>query len=128
MGRARPVAMGTRRTDVLMPMGMQQMGDRPMAACTRYSGDDLDTGAIHHPNQQKMTKRQWTGIILMAIGTQHVDFGPRVKANPYLKRAQEMGKSQITANMQRTNSGLMVVSQWTVIPRVVAEQQTNTCS
>ena len=98
-----------------------------MAACTRYSGDDLDTGAIHYPYQQKMTKRQWTGIRLMAIGTQHADFGPRVEANPYLKQAQKMGKSRITVSMQRTNSDMMVVLQWTVIPRVVAEQQTNTC-
>ena len=33
----------------------------------------------------------------------------------------------MVASMQRTNSSLMVVSQWTTKPRVVAEQQTNTC-
>ena len=43
-----------------MAVGMKWTGDRPMAACTRYSGDDLDTGAIH-PSQQKMTKRQQMG-------------------------------------------------------------------
>ena len=55
-----------------------------MAACTRYSGDDLDTRAIH-PSQRKRTKRQQMGIRLMATGTQNVDLDPRAEANLYLK-------------------------------------------
>ena len=33
--------------DILMVVGVQQAGDRLMVACTRYSGDNLDTGAIY---------------------------------------------------------------------------------
>ena len=79
-----------------------------MAICTRYLGDDLDTGAIRPP-QQKMTKRQQTGIRLMATGTRHTDFGLRAETNPYLKRAWQMGNSLIPVSAQRTDSGLMVV-------------------
>ena len=81
---ARLVAMGTRLLDFSITVRMQGTGDRPMAACTRYSGDNLDTGAIH-PSQQKMTKRQPTGIRPMATGTRHVDSSPRAETNPYLK-------------------------------------------
>ena len=35
--------------------GVQQTGDKPMVAFTRYLGDDLDTRALH-PSQRKMTK------------------------------------------------------------------------
>ena len=55
-----------------------------MAACTGYSGNDLDIGAIH-PSQRKKTKGQWTRIRPMAVGTRHADSGPKVEANSYLK-------------------------------------------
>ena len=80
-----------------------------MAACTWYSGDDLDTGAIH-PFQRKMTKRQQTGIKPIATGTKHVNSGLRAKANPYLKGARQMGNSLIPASTQRTDSDLMIVT------------------
>ena len=44
---ASPATLGTQRTNFLIVVVMQQMGDKPMATCTRYLGDDLDTGAIH---------------------------------------------------------------------------------
>ena len=91
------VAVGTRRMDIPMSMGVQQTGDRPMAACTRYSGDDLDTEAIH-PSQRKMTKRQQTGIRSMVAGTQNADFDLRAETNSYLKLVLQMGKSMITAS------------------------------
>ena len=81
---SRPVAVGTRQIDVSMAMGVQQTGDKPMAICTQYSGDDLDTRSLH-PSQQKMTKRQRTGITPMVAGTWHGDFSPSAKTNLYLK-------------------------------------------
>ena len=105
---ARPVVVGTGRTNFSIAMGMQQTGDRPMVACTQYSGDDLDIRAIH-PSQWKTTKRQWMEIRPMAVGTRHMDFGLRAEANPYLKRAQQMGNSLIPASTQWINSDLMVV-------------------
>ena len=104
-----------------MAVRVQRIRNRPMAACTKYSGDDLDTKAIH-PAQWKMTKRKRTGNKPMAVDTQHVDFGPRVETNFYLKRAQQMGKSLIIVNTQWIDSSLMVVSQLTTMPRVVAKQ------
>ena len=83
--------------DFLMVMGMQQTRDKPMAAYTRYSGDDLNIGAIY-PSQQKMTKKQQTGIRLMAAGARHADSGLRAETNPYLKRAWQMGNSLIPAS------------------------------
>ena len=47
--------------------GVQQMRNRSMVACTQYSGDDLDTKAIHL-SQQKMTKRQRTENKSMTVG------------------------------------------------------------
>ena len=38
-----------------------------------------------------------------------------------------MGKSLDTANIHRTNFGLMAMLQRTTKPKVVAEQQTNIC-
>ena len=122
----RLVAAGTWQMDILIVVGMQQTGDRPIAACTQYLGDDLDTGAIYL-SQRKTAKRQPTGIKLMAVGTRHVNFSLRAKTNSYLKRGQQMGKSLINANTQWIDFGLMAVSQQTTMPRVVAEQQTNTC-
>ena len=52
----RAVAVGTQQMDIPMVVGVQPTGERPMAACTRYLDDNLDTGAIH-PSQQKMTTR-----------------------------------------------------------------------
>ena len=97
------------------------MGDRPMAACTQYSGDDLDITAIYH-SRRRTIKRQRTRIKPMVVGTQHEDFGPRAKTNFYLKRARQMGKSLITARTQQTHFGLMAMSQWTAMPRVITEQ------
>ena len=68
-----------------MAMEVQWTGNRPMATCTRYSGDELDTKAIH-PSQQEMIEKQWTGIRSMAAGTRQMNFGPRAKTNFYLKR------------------------------------------
>ena len=48
-------------------------------------------------------------------------FSPRVETNSYLKQAGQMSKSLIIASTQRTDFGLMVVSQWMTMPRVVAE-------
>ena len=109
-------AMGTLWTDISMAVGVQRIGNRPMAACTQYLGDDLDTKAIH-PSQWKTTKKQRMRIRPMAIGTRYANFGPRSKTNFYLKRAQEIGKSLITASTQWTDSGLIAVLQWTVIPK-----------
>ena len=41
------MAVGTRRMDIVMAVGLQWMGDRPMAARTLYLGYDLDIRAIH---------------------------------------------------------------------------------
>ena len=72
------------------------------------------------------------GIRLMATGTQRTNFGSRAKAglsHPQgLKRALQIGKSLETASMQRTDFSLMAMLQWTAMPRVVAEQQVNTCA
>ena len=38
-----------------MAVGVQQMGDRQVALCTRHSVDDLDIEA-RHPSKRKMTK------------------------------------------------------------------------
>ena len=73
---AKPMAMGTQQTDFLMATGMQWIEDKPMAACTRYSGDDLDTRATHLI-QWKMTKRQRTRVRLMATSTRHADSNSR---------------------------------------------------
>ena len=102
------------------------MGDRPMAACTRYPIDDLDTSAIHI-SQQKMTKRQWMEIRPMVVGARHEGFSSRAETNLYLKQARKMGKRLITASMQRTDFSLMAVLQQTSMPGVATEQQTNTC-
>ena len=48
----RSKATRTQRTDILMAVGVQQMGGRSMAACTRYSGDDLDFKVIHLLNRK----------------------------------------------------------------------------
>ena len=83
---------------ILMAVGVQQTGDKPMATQIRYPGDDLDIRAIH-PSQRKMKKRQWMGNRPMAVGSQLADFGPRVETDLYLKRARKMGKCLITASM-----------------------------
>ena len=62
----------------------------------------------------------------MAVGARYTDSGLRAETNFYLKRARQMGKSLITASTQWTDSGLMVVSQQKIMPRVVTEQQTST--
>ena len=51
-----PEVAGTQRMDIPMAIGVQQMRDRPVVACTRYSGDDIGIKAIH-PSQHKMTKK-----------------------------------------------------------------------
>ena len=86
------------------------MGDRTVAACTRYLGDNLDIGVIHL-SHQKMTKRQQTANRPIAVGTRRANFGPRAETDLYLKRALQMGKSLITTSMQQTNFDLMAVSQ-----------------
>ena len=58
----------------------------------------------------------------MAASTRHADFGAMTEIDLYLKRARQMGKSLITASTQRMDSGLIVVSQRTTMPRVIAEQ------
>ena len=85
--------------DVPITVGIQRTVDRPMAASSRYSGDDLDTGAIH-PSQHKMTKRQRMRFRLMVIGTRHMDSGPRAETNTYLKQVQQIGNNLIPASMQ----------------------------
>ena len=120
------MVVGTWLMDIPMAVGVQQMGDRLVAACTQYSGDDVDIEAIP-PYQQKMTKRQWTGNRPMIVGTRRANFGPSAGINFYLKREQQMGKSLITASTQQIDFGLMVVSQWMAMSKVVAEQPTNTC-
>ena len=62
----------------------------------------------------------------MTVGTQRGDY-PRAETNLYFKRTQQMVKSLITVSMQQIDFDLMVMSHWTGKPRVVAEQQTNTC-
>ena len=73
-----------RQIDISIAVGVQQTWDRPVAACTRYSGDNLDIEAIH-PSQQKITKRQQTGNKPVAAGSRHMDFDPRVETDLYLK-------------------------------------------
>ena len=58
----------------------------------------------------------------MAAGIGRADFGPRAETNLYLKLARKMGNCLITTNMQRIESGMMVVSQWMTMSSVVAEQ------
>ena len=70
--------------NVPMVVGVQWTKDRPMAACTQYSGEDLDTRATY-PSQRKMTKKQQTGIRPMAACTQHADFSLKAETNLYLK-------------------------------------------
>ena len=123
--KAKPMVVGTRRVDIPSAVGVQRSGNRPMVAYTKYMSDNLNTRVIH-PFQQEMTKRQRTGIRLMAVGAWRADLSPRVETNPYLKWARQMGKGLIFASMHQTDFGLMAVSQWTVMPRVIAEQQTNT--
>ena len=55
-------------------------------------------------------KKAADGHQILAIGTRHTDFSPRLEDNLYLKQVQQMGKSLITVNTQRTDSGLMAVS------------------
>ena len=57
----------------------------------------------------------------MAAGIRHTNFGPRVETDLYLKRAQQIGKSLITASTQWTDFGLMALSQHTAMPKVVTE-------
>ena len=116
----RPEAIGTRRTDIPMVVGVQQIEDRSLAACIRYSGDDLDIKAIHL-SQQKMTKKQQIGNRPMATGTRRENFSPRDKTNRYLKQVQQMGKRLITTSTQRIAFGRMVVLQQTTVSRIVAE-------
>ena len=71
-------ALRTWQTNIPMTIGVQWIGNRSMAACTQYSGGDLDTKAIH-PSQRKMIKRHRMGIRSMVLGTWHVDFGPRAR-------------------------------------------------
>ena len=109
-----------------MAVGVQQMGDKLVAVCTQYSGDNLNI-EVTHPSQRKMIKRQRTVNRLMVVGTRRADFGPKAETNIYLKLVRQMGKSLITASTQWTNFSLMIMSQRTAMPKVVAEQQTNTC-
>ena len=44
---AKPMAVETQQMDIPSAMGVQRSEDKPMAACTRYMGDDLNTGIIH---------------------------------------------------------------------------------
>ena len=92
-------AIGIRRTDIPMVVEVQHMGDRPMAACTGYPGDDLDIGAIH-PSQQKMTKKvvdekQTDGYRYSACRLLS-----KAKTNLCLRLARQMGKSLIIASTQ----------------------------
>ena len=81
-----------------------------MAVYTRYTGDDPSPRVIHS-SKWKTTKRQRTGISLMATGTQCVDLGPRDETKTYLKRAWKIGESLISASTQWTDPGLMAMSQ-----------------
>ena len=107
--KVRPVAVGKWRLDILIVVGVQQNGDKLMVACTRYSGDDLDTRAID-PSQWKMTRRRWTGVRPMAAAIRHAFFSSRAKTNLYLKLVGQIGKNRITVSTQWTNSGLMAMS------------------
>ena len=57
-----------------------------------------------------------------------MDSDLRVEANLYLKQVQRIGNSLIPANMQWIDFSLMAMSQRMAMPRVVAEQQKNTCT
>ena len=56
----------------------------------------------------------------MIADTQDTDFGPRAKIDLCLKQVWRMRKSLMTISTQRTDFGLMVVSQRMVMLRVVA--------
>ena len=79
-------AAGTQWMNIPMAVRVRQTGDRPVAACTRYLGDNLNI-EITQPSQRKMIKRQRTGNRPMATGTQRADFCPKIEAYLYLKRA-----------------------------------------
>ena len=115
------MALGRRQTDVLMAVGMQWMGYKPMAEYTQYLSDDMDTRALY-TSQRKKTKRQWTGIRPTTADTRHADFSPKAETNLYLKRAWQMGNSLIPTSTQWTDFGLMAVLQWMAMPRVIAER------
>ena len=87
----RPEVVGTWRMAISMTVGVQQTGDRSVATCTLYSGDDLNIEATN-PSQQKTTKRQRTGNRLMAIDTR-----PNYKV-PYSGR--DRPSSRTTARLQ----------------------------
>ena len=108
-----------------MDVRLQQIGKKPVTACTRYSGDDLDIEVIY-PSQRKTTKRQWRGNRPMVVGTWCANLDPKAQTKLYLKRARQMGKNLIITSTQWMNTDLMAVSQQTAMSRVVAEQQTNT--
>ena len=95
-----------------------------MAVRIRCLGDNLDTETTYS-YWWKMTKTQRMGIRLMAVSTQQTNFGLRAEANcshpQGLNNALQMGKSLETTSMQWIDFGLMVMSQQTTMPRVVAE-------
>ena len=70
--------------DIPMALGVQQMGNKLVATCTWYSGDDLDIEIVH-PFQRKMIKSQRTGNISISEGLQRADFGPKAETKLYLK-------------------------------------------
>ena len=76
--RIRLEAAGTWQMDIAMAVGVQQTRDRLVATWTRYSGDNLNTRAIH-PSQWKTTKRQRTRNRPMVVSAQGADYGPRAE-------------------------------------------------
>ena len=50
------MVVGTQRMDIPMAVGVQWMIDKPMTACSRYSGDNLDIGALYPLSTEKDKK------------------------------------------------------------------------
>ena len=87
----------TQRVDVPMALGMQQTEDKPMAACTRYSGDDLDTEAIH-PFQWKNDKKEVDRD--QTDGCRYSACGPRFEGQDQPQSKVSLGNGQKSDNCQ----------------------------
>ena len=77
---ARPIAVGTWRTNYTMAIGIQRMGIRPMAVGIQCLSDNSEIKTTHL-YYWKMTKKQWSGIKPIAADTQRANFNLRAEAN-----------------------------------------------
>ena len=78
--RAKPMIVGTLRTDYSMAMGIQWTGIKPMTVGVWCLGDNPNTKTTYSYHQ-KMTKMQRMRIRSMATGIQQTNFSSRAEAN-----------------------------------------------